>query len=257
MACEPDANIDVPDWVSRERVEDMELCAESSEFAYLAHTFEHLESPRLVLLKLQAALRPGGHIYIEVPNLEYIARDDIYEEWFIDKHLTHFAPLDLRRYARCAGLELSRMAAEGEVIRALLRKPVTDMATNDRRFENKLAVAKAKKLVRDYAARMDENMATLRELARVVNIRAESERVAIWGAGRILSALVSVGLDVSIMAAVVDRYLWLLYPNVDSQPIREPSELEQINPDLVLIASREYKQEIIDEIGGRWEYMTV
>ena len=51
-------------------VEEADLCGEAYDLILFFHLLEHLASPRDFLQKITGALRPGGYLYFEVPNLE-------------------------------------------------------------------------------------------------------------------------------------------------------------------------------------------
>jgi SAM-dependent methyltransferase len=77
---------------------------EAGEFDLITafHVIEHLRDPRHGLAKLAGWLKPGGHLYIEVPNAltEVSSPANLYHS----AHLFYFAPGPLVRLARLAGL---------------------------------------------------------------------------------------------------------------------------------------------------------
>jgi SAM-dependent methyltransferase len=70
------------------------------------HTLEHLEDPGSTLKQLAGALRPGGTIWISVPNLETLGshRDFVYVAG--DKHICSFTSRSLEALLALAGIEL-------------------------------------------------------------------------------------------------------------------------------------------------------
>lgn len=66
------------------------------------HALEHFRDPRSGLAKLSTWLKPGGHLYVEVPNAlaEVSSPSNLYHY----AHLFYFAPAPLIRLAGSAGL---------------------------------------------------------------------------------------------------------------------------------------------------------
>lgn len=107
-AIEPDAGV-VDEYRDRcsltiGRLEHVELPTHRYDLIYCSHTLEHLAAPREETRRLATALAPGGRLFIEVPNLDLLDRDDLVEEWFIDKHLYHFSRATLLALLATAGL---------------------------------------------------------------------------------------------------------------------------------------------------------
>jgi group I intron endonuclease len=102
-------------------------------------------------------------------------------------------------------------------------------------------ISNSKISVQQYAERLQNNLDKLPLAASKVN---EMEGVVIWGGGRILDALVNAGLDVSKVDMIIDNYLPV--EQVHGRYRFESSKLTPINwkPDVILICSREYANEI-------------
>lgn len=113
LAIEPDGNIvadyaDVPGIeLVVDRIERVSLPEERFDLVYCSHTLEHLRSPRQVLGQMKQAMTHDGVLFLEVPNLDFIGREDVLEEWFIDKHLYHFSEEALRNYLRATGFRVA------------------------------------------------------------------------------------------------------------------------------------------------------
>jgi SAM-dependent methyltransferase len=77
---------------------------DASEFDLISlfHVLEHLRDPGAGLARLAGWLKPGGYLYVEVPNAltEVSSPSNLYHY----AHLYYFAPGPLTRLARCAGL---------------------------------------------------------------------------------------------------------------------------------------------------------
>lgn len=55
--------------VTARRIEECELAPESFDFAYSFHVIEHVEDPTGFMRSLRKAIKPGGHVLIETPNV--------------------------------------------------------------------------------------------------------------------------------------------------------------------------------------------
>jgi SAM-dependent methyltransferase len=69
--------------------------------------FEHLYEPRLVMGKVAQWLRPGGIVYVLVPNIESAEARIFGSYWHgleMPRHLFHYTPESLRRLAESSGL---------------------------------------------------------------------------------------------------------------------------------------------------------
>ena len=78
---------------------------ESFDLIRLNHVLEHLNDPVKYLAMIGAWLRPGGQLYVEVPNIEVYAREKSVGNMFHYGHIFNFNPWTLRTAAALAGLE--------------------------------------------------------------------------------------------------------------------------------------------------------
>ncbi len=92
---------------------DVQLPAESFDLITIWHVLEHMEDPAAVLRQLRGALRPGGRLVVEVPNVEAICQSP--RSSFHEAHLYTFSPVTLDRLAANSALEQvqSRLSADG------------------------------------------------------------------------------------------------------------------------------------------------
>lgn len=88
------------------RVEDVK--PEEADVITLWHVLEHVPDPVDALRRLRQGLRPGGHLVIEVPNLDSVAADLHGAAWtHLDAgtHVSHFTRESLAAAMRAAGLQ--------------------------------------------------------------------------------------------------------------------------------------------------------
>lgn len=105
---------------------DFELPADSIDVATMHHVFEHLEDPLGQLRLLHPALRRGGIVAIEVPNIE--SRVGAPANRFHLGHLFNFNLATLEAMGRAGGYSVlsSETSPDGGVIRTLLQKAETE-----------------------------------------------------------------------------------------------------------------------------------
>jgi SAM-dependent methyltransferase len=89
-------------------LEDADLPAESFAAICMWHVLEHLPDPRGAVARVREALRPGGFLFLEVPNVaSYWARRRGPRWFHLDPahHVAHYAPSSLGQLMGDAGLE--------------------------------------------------------------------------------------------------------------------------------------------------------
>ncbi|NBE08134.1 methyltransferase domain-containing protein [Rhodobacter sp. CCP-1] len=98
--------------VLAQRLEDCDFAGPSFDLIRLSHVLEHMRDPVAALRQLAGWLRPGGVLYVEVPDIEADARNKVRGRLFHFGHIHNFNPVLLRHVAGLAGLvELPQTAA--------------------------------------------------------------------------------------------------------------------------------------------------
>ncbi|MEA2824879.1 MAG: hypothetical protein QOF03_1361 [Alphaproteobacteria bacterium] len=85
--------------------QDDRLLEAHFDIVYSCRVIAQRVSPASTLADHWRALKPGGLLIIDAPNIAQIGSDDIAEEWFIDNHLYHFSRRTLARLLEIAGFE--------------------------------------------------------------------------------------------------------------------------------------------------------
>lgn len=232
-AIEPDKRLTVPvnikvNWLDQD-IETLDLGSGPYDLVYCSHTLEHLDNPKISLVKLAALTRATtGYLCLEVPNMDFIGMPGVIEEWFIDKHVTHFTDGTLRAMLEYTGWRVVEHQISDEYLTVLAARSLS-LTT----IKMSAEPYKGRNLIKDYEQQRKVNLEELRQIAERWNKVIATSDVLVWGAGRIYNALVKAGLDAARLMGVVD----LFAPNVTRPVVMDA-------PAVVLVASREYYDEI-------------
>ena len=255
LAVEPDPNI-VSEYsqingieVVIDRIERLALPQGKFDLIYCNHTLEHLRSPRATLAQMREALSPQGVLLLEVPNVDFVERDDVLEEWFIDKHLYHFSQEILCRYLQLTGFSIIDFEADAVLENLTVVARQSESSIPVKKEAHCAEARKRLTQIRRYQAMIQRNEKAVQDVARHIEELARTNRVVLWGAGRIFDLLVREGtLDVHALSGVVDKHLGALAGTAHGVPIQMPSEVSGLDPDIVMVASRTYFEEIRQEV---------
>jgi SAM-dependent methyltransferase len=97
-------------------LDDATLPESSFDLVFMRYALEHVHSPRAVLQRIEALLRPGGRAVFLIPNAHSLDAK-LFGKWWrgLDspRHLYLFTPRIMSRYAEIAGLRVAQIAFEG------------------------------------------------------------------------------------------------------------------------------------------------
>ena len=228
------------------RFEHSQLQENHFDFAYCAHTLEHADSAREMLLGVRRALKPEGLFFVAVPNLVF--HNDIIEEIFIDPHTFHFNFYLLRSFAEQMGfsVEYAGEPKEADIVLLLKKREVNVAQLKFSPIDLGFA-QETRNEIGCYKENIHHNRAALKDSVERLSVASEMHKVVIWGGGRIFDALVRFGgLDMAHVHMVVDKYLYRYVKQLHGCKLDSPSTLEDEDIDsiLVYIASRDYADEI-------------
>ena len=102
--------------------QQFDLEPNSIDIVTMHHVFEHLDDPFLILQKTRTALRDGGHVVIEVPNIEGTCFAPIHR--FHAAHLYNFNRETLESMGKRAGFTVLKtvISSDGGVITTIFKK---------------------------------------------------------------------------------------------------------------------------------------
>jgi SAM-dependent methyltransferase len=230
----------------RARIEDAALEDGRFDIVHSCHTIEHVAEPAHVLADHWRALKPGGLLVIDAPNLAFLGGDDVVEEWFIDKHLTHFSQRTLTRMIEAAGFTIVEHpdAADRDNLLIVARKTGAPRAST---ASNPDEVSNAETLLAHYIVTRARNLLALTAAAaEIVNLK--SRGVAMWGAGRIFDSLVVHGhFDPRTLALLIDKHLKAHVSERYGCALRGPEALAVSDAGVIIIMSRGFAHEIAEE----------
>jgi 2-polyprenyl-3-methyl-5-hydroxy-6-metoxy-1,4-benzoquinol methylase len=105
------------------------LPAEHFDVVYMRDVFEHVPEPKAMLREIGRIMRPGGVVYIEVPNIDGLIYRVVRERHvcvFGFEHLNYWSPSTLRKILELTGFGVSQTTFEsrdftvGDLIRAFI-----------------------------------------------------------------------------------------------------------------------------------------
>jgi 2-polyprenyl-3-methyl-5-hydroxy-6-metoxy-1,4-benzoquinol methylase len=225
------------------RLEDTRVENEGFDLVYSCHTLEHLRSAREALLAHRAALAPGGYLFLEVPNTAVIAANDIVEEFFTDKHLYHFSSRTLARLLTACGFRAVAIGDARDTVNiGVVAVKADDLPRAVPADPHEVEAAAA--LISAYHAQRLQNLNALTHVARLIDAMAP-RKVAVWGAGRLLNTLIhNGGLKPQALAAVIDKHLVRYASEAHGVRLTPPEDLSRVRPDVVVVMSRSFADEI-------------
>ncbi len=94
------------------QLEDAPFPENSFDYIHLSHVVEHFYDPLEAMKKVRTLLKPGGTVYIEVPNAEGIGAQMSKEYWYgwdAPRHLFMFTPETLKNTVNEAGLSITKL----------------------------------------------------------------------------------------------------------------------------------------------------
>lgn len=239
-----------------ERIERLKLPSAQFDLIHSCHALQRSPSARSVLSDHYRVLKPGGILYVEVPNLELIGTPDFAGEWFLDHHLFHYTPNVLLAEIKALGFTILSAPDPRDLHNAsIVARKDSVPASAVRSYPRE--VEAVQDLMATYKVTRRRMRTALKRVAEKIE-RYGPEGVALWGAGYLLDALViDGGFDVTRAAAIVDANLARSGQSVGGTPIQGPEVLEKVKPNVVIVLSRLLSEDIREEARQRLPGCTV
>ena len=213
-------------------LEDIELPSNHFDFVYCMQTLEHSDSAAAMLKQIYDALRPGGVVFVEVPNIEVIRYPENVEEFFIDKHNFHFSRTVLCNYMASLGFSIK----------------LNDDPLNVSVFATKTGVkdimyffvdSEPHELIGTYAENIVKNRRKLSEIGAKLNDMISKMKVSFFGGNTLFDLLVKYGnLDASKVKCLVDDFLGEIGVTIHGVKVQKSDALRVYNPDTCVVLAR-------------------
>jgi hypothetical protein len=201
-----------------------------------------------MLRSMLGALRIGGVLFLEVPNIEIIGEPDTVEEFFMDKHTFHFSRDVLVPFLERLGFDVLSGKADTDRanITIVARKQQADKGEGGRNPE---LARYTKELIARYIPMLQANREQLKPVAEKLYAFMGRQRVAFWGAGRLFDALVKYGgLRTDRVACLIDTYLSRYTPELHGVAVKSPEYLKIASPQVVIVLARSSADEIVSAV---------
>jgi SAM-dependent methyltransferase len=220
------------------------------DFVILSHVLEHIQDLRKIVFRLHDFLRPGGRLYIEVPdayNFLSLADPQTGSGWdfskdlfaqFCPEHVNFFSCTSLHNLMRRTGFEKvfleSQMSVLGVVASVWAQSPVVP----DTLIEERLCkyVEESKSVFKDIVPKIE-------------GIVSKGDEILVWGAGlHTQRLLANTNLANAKICAFIDSNPVFRQQQLAGKPILGPGDLSSQPPLPILISSRRLQDEIEKQI---------
>jgi len=205
----------------------------------MRHVLEHLENPLHALKSIEAK-----YLFIEVPNADYLIKKNLYSDFYYD-HVSYFTRNSLRKLLALSGYKLIEDDVSGldEFIGVIAKKiNNSNLIINTPLNIDKYQLESFSKGF--YSYRMLIN-------GHIDSFINEGKRIVAWGAGaRGITLLERIDLDDKKISYIVDadrRKVGKYLVNF-SQEIKDPNYLLKLPPDVIIITSLTFIDEILNHI---------
>jgi len=192
------------------------------DFVFMNHTLEHLNDPISSLISLRQLIKSEGILWVDVPNIKAIEEPLAIEEFFIDKHVTHFSPQSLGNTLRIAGWEVAEDYSDAINLTVVAMSSSNHYPRVAMNSVNPLERVAIEQKIATYAANLVQNRTMLSSVSAM--LKQLDGPVALFGAGRVLDALIRFGDLAPEEFQVCDNYLKHA-SGILGTSILEPSEI--------------------------------
>lgn len=215
----------------------------------LSHVLEHLEDLQGAIENFPRLVRPGGMVYIEVPDASRYAECLVAPfQDFNTEHINHFSHESLRRLMAQVGLV--PVLEGGKTIAAAKNVPYPAIYGFYQRGETRAEAGRDEEFVRLMRAYIEKSQQMLDEMdGTIASAIAKNRRVIVWGTGQLTSKLLAkTSLAKADILFFIDsnpihhREKWMGRPVVSPQ-----SEVDSTAS--ILIATTIHQDDIVGAIG--------
>jgi len=201
------------------------------------HVFEHVPRPIETLRHMRDLLKPGGMLFIEVPNTSDL---NMFYDLLLFEHLYHFTPETLAWLLSREGFEV--VAHERSTTYGAQRVIARKADRSGQLSLPELTIAEG-------FAKWQRLWSSMSQLAAFGASAAQSgKRVGIFGAGMTAATwLVHTPLGDAPLVGLFDESQWKIGQTLFDRPIHPLSEIRAHQLDVVLVATMPNSQRLVKQ----------
>jgi 2-polyprenyl-3-methyl-5-hydroxy-6-metoxy-1,4-benzoquinol methylase len=209
----------------------------SFDLVSIMHVFEHVTRPIETLRQMHDLLKPGGVLFIEVPNT---ADMNMFYDLLLFEHLYHFTPETLAWLLAREGFDV--VAHERSTTYGAQRVVARKAARPQQLPWPELTMAEG-------FAKWQRLWSSMSQLAALGATAAQSgQRVGIFGAGMTAATwLVHTSLSDAPLVGLFDESQWKIGHTLFDRPIHALSDIRAHQLDLVLVATMPNSQLLVKD----------
>lgn len=221
---------------------DVPFAPQTFDLVTVMHVLEHVSRPDQLLRQVHATLKPGGLVFVEVPN---VLDSNMFYDLLLVEHLYHFCPETLRRLLVREGFEVIgqqpsttygalRIVARKSAARPKDDPPVEPVAGGHERW-----------------TRLWDAMGQLAETGAA---RAAAGRgVALFGAGMTAATWLTYTVLAEVpLAGCFDESPWKIGRKLLDRPVLSVDDIGRHDVDTLLIATIPGSQQAVKEKLAQW-----
>jgi SAM-dependent methyltransferase len=219
--------------------EDAPLDGGSFDLVSIMHVLEHVSRPADVVRRLRALVKPGGLLFVEVPN---VLDPNMFYDVLLFEHLFHFPAATLSWFLEREGFDI--VATEPSTPYGAQRIVARKSEVGSGRSVQWPAVRMREG--RDAWTRLWEQMHGIADAgaARI----ASGRRVALFGAGMTAATwLVYTSLHGAAVAGCLDESRWKIGRTFFGTPVVALADADALRVDTILIATMPATQRLVAE----------
>jgi SAM-dependent methyltransferase len=217
----------------------------------LRHVLEHVRRPTETLLRVHRQLADGGRLFLEVPNV-YTPIGGKLDDFFTFQHVTNFSPATIRMLLEKCGFRVYHMDTDLPYF-AMRLIAVKDPEARDVPREFRLR-SDLDTVRRVYACYREQRERAVRDLAGrvdqlVADCNRDGKRIAVFGAGFHTQELLRrTRLREARLVGLLDNDRRKQGREILGLPVVAPADIDALDPDLILISSYAFQDEIYDSL---------
>ena len=204
---------------------------------YIMNYLEHIPHPKEFLRGVVNNLSEGAYGLIEVPNGDFIIKENMFSEFMLD-HLCYFTKDSLEVLLKQCGYDvISCESIWHEYILA--------------------AIVKKRKQI-DVSKLQSEQERMLKTLERFLEKNKE-KRIAVWGAGHQALAVMALANMQNYLSCVIDsaEFKQNRYTPATHIPIVSPEKINEWKIEIILVMAGSYTEEVCKKIYDNWKNVKV